>query len=115
MRSVTKGETYKELTSSDITKDALLILKARNIECWRQNNLTVRKRKGIVHKGVSDIVGYNKSTGQALFVEVKKIGDVLSDEQILFLSKAYTAKCICLIATQKRGETVLIDFKEYLD
>jgi hypothetical protein len=53
-----------DLTASQITQEALMILKARNCQVWRQNNLTVRKRKGIVTKGVSDIIGYNKGTAE---------------------------------------------------
>lgn len=102
----------KELSASDITRDALLILKVRNVEAWRQNNLTVRNRKGIVHRGVSDIIGYNRGTGIAVFCEVKKIGDTLSQFQIEFLTMA-CGKCTCLIATEKNGKTVLIDFLEY--
>jgi hypothetical protein len=103
-----------DLTASKITQEALMILKSRNCQVWRQNNLTVRKRKGIVTKGVSDIIGYNKGTGVAIFCECKKIGDVLSGDQIVFLSLAQAANCLCLIATEKAGAVALIPFVDYV-
>ena len=110
---ITKYETYRELSASQITADALLILSARNAFAWRQVNTSVRRRKGIVKRGVSDILFFNKSTGLMGACEVKKIGDVLSDEQIDFLTELHNAGGITMVATQRKDKTVLIDFKEY--
>lgn len=113
-RSFKIKNTTSELTASQITEDALLILKSRNTKAWRQNNLTVRHRKGIVTKGVPDILFYNKSTGLFGGCEVKKIGDTLSEEQHKFLFEMEQAGCIALIATERNGKTVLIHFNEFL-
>lgn len=111
--TITKGETYKELSASDITKDALLILQARNCKAWRQVNTSVRGRKGIVKKGVSDILFFNRSTGLMGACEVKKIGDTLSDEQIEFLSELHVAGGIAMVATQRKEKTELEFFVDY--
>jgi len=98
-----------------ITRDALLILKGHNVTAWRQNNHATRGRMNNVKKGVSDIIGYNNSTGVAVFVEVKKIGDKLSREQKDLLTHAARSGCIVMIATQGDGfYTELIDYMEYI-
>ena len=102
-----------ELTASKITQDALLILRARNIECWRQTNNTGKRWRNNVNPGVPDIIGYNKGTGLAIYCEIKTSGDRLSEHQITFFLKAMAANCICLIATEVKGRTELIDFKVY--
>lgn len=105
---------YRELTASDITKTALTLLKLQRVTAWRQNNLTVRRRKGIVTKGVGDILGYTNN-GQARFVgcEVKKIGDKLSPEQTEFLSSLSKSGGYALIATQVGNRVELISFDEF--
>lgn len=106
---------YKELTASQLTRDALLILKNRGVTAWRNNNHATRGRRNNVQLGVSDIIGYHRFTAIAHWIEVKKIGDKLSPEQVIFLSRASKAGCICMIATQgDRNDTVLIDFIEYI-
>lgn len=64
-------------------------------------------------KGVSDILFFNKSTGLFGACEVKKLGDVLSDDQIIFLSEVHASGAIAIIATQFRDKTELIPFTEY--
>lgn len=117
-RALTPADASKpirELSASDITQTTLTLLKLRRICAWRQNNLTVRRRKGIVKKGVVDILGYALYT-PAVFVacEVKKIGDTLSDEQTKFLLDLHNAGGIALIATQIGNEVRIIDFNEYV-
>lgn len=112
MKSTDK-ETFTELTASQITTTCLKILETRNVYAWRQNNLTVRHRKGIVTKGVPDILGYNRGTGLFTMVEIKKLGDVLSNDQIYFLTNAKMAGCIVLIGTQVKNRAELIPFDEY--
>lgn len=106
---------FRELTASDITKTALILLKAQRICAWRQTNLTVRGRKGIVNKGVGDILGYTQ-TPYARFVacEVKKIGDRLSDEQKEFLGNLSKYGGIAYVATQVKNQVELIPFDEYI-
>lgn len=62
--------SYRELSAGEIKDEVLLILKARNCEVWRQNNIAVRGRKFTGKKGLSDIQGYVKSTGVAVYAEM---------------------------------------------
>jgi hypothetical protein len=111
----TPQNPVRELSASDITQTALALLKLQRVTAWRQNNLTVRRRKGIVTKGVGDILGYTNN-GQARFVgcEVKKIGDTLSKEQIEWLSSLSKSGGYALIATQVKNQVELIPFEEYM-
>jgi hypothetical protein len=111
-----RGMPGRELSASEITQTALLLLKAQRITAWRQTNLTVRKRKGIVNKGVGDILGYTNNGIMARFVacEVKKIGDTLSDAQKEFLAAVHKANGLSLIATQVGSQVKLIPFDEYV-
>lgn len=110
---ITKGQTYVELSASEITQTAIKLIQARNCYVWRQVNTSVRRRKGIVKKGVSDVLFFNRSTGLFGACEVKKLGDVLSDDQILFLTQVQISGAIALVATQVKDRAELIDFKEY--
>lgn len=113
--AVTTGETFKELTASEITKDTLQILESRNCYPWRQVNTSVRNRKGIVKKGVSDVLFFNLSTCLFGACEVKKIGDTLRTEQIEFLIRVHEAGGMALVATQVRDRTELIPFTIYYE
>jgi hypothetical protein len=97
-----------DLTASQITKHALEILNAWGYYVWRNNNLSVPGRKFIGEKGVSDIIGYHKQTGQAVYCEVKTINDKFSKEQMLFMSRAKAAGSLCIVAHQ-------VDWKIKLD
>lgn len=110
---ITAGQTYKELTAGEITKQALIMLEERGVRAYRQNNLTVRHRKGIVTPGIPDIQGRTRATGIANYIEVKKIGDTLKPAQIKFMIEAIEDNCICMVATQVKAKTELIDFVEY--
>src|ERR1700709_2284493 len=102
---------FRELSASDITKTALLLLKLQHICAWRQTNTTTHRRKGIVNKGVGDILGYTQN-GQARMVaaEVKTIGDRLSPDQREFLGNLSKAGGIAYIATQVNNQVQLIPF-----
>jgi hypothetical protein len=89
----------KPISSNALTKAAITYFSAKGFECWRNNNLPAYDlkakafRKNTTKKGVSDIIGYNKATGQALFVEIKAGKDKLSIEQTQFLKDAEKANC----------------------
>lgn len=110
---VTAAETYRELTASEITKDCLLILQARNCKSWRQVNTSVRNRKGVVTKGIPDVLFFNRSTGLFGAAEIKKIGDTLRPEQIEFLIELHESGGMALIGTQRGPDSVLVPFVEY--
>ncbi len=75
----------KRMSAGQIAEGAMQILKERNCEVWRQNNLSVKGRKFIGKKGIADISGYVKGTGIRVECEVKADGDTLSDDQMDFL------------------------------
>jgi hypothetical protein len=101
----------RELTAGEITKKAIEILNTRNVEAWRQNNMTVPGRKNIVTKGIADVLGFNRSTGQLVACEVKKIGDTIKKDQHIFLSKVRKSGAMALIATQVNSEVVLLEYQ----
>jgi hypothetical protein len=97
----------KELTAGQITRDAMLMLEDRNCFVWRNNNLAVPGRKFTGLKGVSDIIGFQKISGIAVYVEVKTKNDKVSEYQRNFMIRAKTAGCIVLIAYDDEGKTNL--------
>lgn len=100
------------MTTSEITKAALMELDRRNIEAWRQNNLRVPGRTFQGRRGVSDLLGFNRSTGLLCLTEVKNKGDKLSQDQVDLLNMAYKAGAITLVATvDKEGKFILKDYK----
>jgi hypothetical protein len=100
----------KELSAAEITKEAIRILDTRNVEAWRQANLTYGKRKGVATKGVPDVLGFHRVTGQFVVCEVKKTGDTVKPDQHTFLSKVREAGAVALIATQCGRDVVLIEY-----
>lgn len=100
----------KELSASEITKKALAILDERNVEAWRQANMTYGKRKGVATPGVPDILGFNRSTGLLVVAEVKKIGDTMKPAQHAFLSKVKSSGALAFVATQEGDQVVLNEY-----
>ena len=92
-----------DLTCGIITKFALMKLESKGYYVWRCNNLSVPGRKFIGERGVADITGFCKTTGKAVYCEVKTIKDKLSDYQIVFLNRAKNAGALCYLATDNKG------------
>lgn len=105
----TKNKPFKEYTASEITNHALKLLSGYGHIVWRNNNLAVKGRKFIGKKGASDILGISKD-GRFIACEVKKIGDVYSDEQIAFLTEVWEKGGISLVAKQKDNRIVVEDW-----
>lgn len=82
-----KQKGVREFTASEITKQAMKLLDLAGIECWRSNNIPVKGRTFIGRKGVSDIMGFVRSSGQLVACEVKKIGDTVKKDQEEFLGQ----------------------------
>lgn len=93
-------ESIKQLTAGEITKMAIEHFSSLGFICWRSNQIPQRGRPFRGKLGVSDIIGYSlpihsKSTafmnrgpqhgGEFLAVEVKTLGDKLSEDQKKFL------------------------------
>jgi hypothetical protein len=92
-----------DLTAGMITKFALIKLESKGYYVWRNNNLSVPGRKFIGERGVADITGFCKTSGKAVYCEVKTIKDKLSDFQIVFLNRAKNAGALCYLATDNKG------------
>ena len=103
------------LTSSDITKIARLMLHQRGVYCWRQNQIPVKGRRFVGEPGQSDLIGFNKYTGQFVACEVKAKGDALSDSQRDFLKMVKAAKGIAVIACERLGRVQMVDIEDYLN
>jgi hypothetical protein len=102
------------LTKGEITDAAIKELSFKGFNVWRQNNLAVKGRKFTGMKGLSDIQGYQRSTGKALYCEVKTINDFFSSEQKEFLSNAVNAGCIVLVARQtKKVDFEIVFYKNF--
>jgi hypothetical protein len=73
-------------------------------KAWRNNNGAVYDVKAKSFRknpntllGVPDIIGFNKTTGKFIGVEIKAGKDVLSNEQKEFKRIALESGCICLV------------------
>lgn len=103
----------RELTASQITSDALILLKAFNYRVRRVNNVgAYKKRANQVQAGWPDIQGYSED-GKVVLVEVKKKGDTLKKDQRERLQDCVKCGGIALIASEWFGETRLTDFQNY--
>lgn len=99
-----------DLTSSQITKAAIAMLNAKGYYVWRQNQIRVPGRAFIGEMGLSDVIGFCKTTGKAVFCEVKTLSDKFSPYQITFLNRALKNGCLVFISTESNNKVIL---KEY--
>lgn len=100
-----------ELSASDLTKWAKEYLASKKVRLNRVNNIPVRRRKGTIEKGWPDLQGYN-SKGIYVAVEVKKIGDRLSEEQIKRLDDVTNCGAEAYTCTQEGKNPKLIAWTE---
>lgn len=79
-------------TANQLTQYALKVLSFKGWHVWRQNQASVwdptKKvfRRNSSTPGISDVIGFNRSTGQFIAVEVKVGRDKLRPEQEQFLA-----------------------------
>jgi len=93
---------FKEFSASIITNIAIKILTAHGARVRRVHQLSAwKKRQNLVEPGWPDIQGYDRM-GVTILCEVKKIGDVLSTEQVDRLTDCKKCGGISLIATQDK-------------
>lgn len=121
---ITKQAAWKQkkgmldrIEEADLEQRNVLAERMRELQAaWRQTNTTTHRRKGIVNKGVGDILGYTNTDGQARMVaaEVKTLSDRLSPDQREFLGNLSKAGGIAYIATQVNNQVQLIPFDEYV-
>lgn len=106
-----RPNTKIDLTKSQITTDALNELTYRGCKVWRNNNIAIPGRKFIGERGVPDIVGFHRTSGIAVYCEVKTINDRFSMDQIIFMNRAKLAKCFCFIASDDKGKMELKEWE----
>lgn len=116
-----KTETRKQMSASEITKEALRLLRERGYVVWRQNQIPVKGRCFTGKLGLSDIIGwyawkttvdYDTTMKAANWVacEVKAGKDKLSKEQHEFLTELKRSGGIALLAIEVGGKVVLVDY-----
>ena len=72
-----------------------MLAKNQGYHAWRQNNIAIPNRRFIGLKGVPDIIGFHKTTGMFLAIEIKRGRDKMSKAQKEFFSIAENSKCLC--------------------
>ena len=97
-----------ELTANELTQWAKKELFIRNYRINRVNNIPYGKRKGTIEKGWLDLQGYTDK-GVYLAVEVKKIGDRLSIEQIERIKDIINCGGLVYICTEMSNKPTLIE------
>ena len=102
-----------DITANELTKWAKDTLTKRGYFVVRINNTPVKGRKGIITKGVPDLLGCTKH-GVLAGVEVKKIGDKLSQDQIDLMTYLDALGCEMLICTEVENKPSLIKFTDYV-
>jgi hypothetical protein len=100
-----------DISANDLTKWAKKNLEYVGFRLNRVNNIPFGKRKGTIQKGWADLQGYTES-GVYVAVEVKKIGDKLSEEQKERLKDIFECGGIFYICTEKDNKPVLIEWSK---
>jgi hypothetical protein len=99
------------LTASYLTKWSKSVLKIYGCRLNRVNNIPVRRRKGTIEKGWSDLQGYDEQ-GIYVAVEIKTINDKLSPEQINRLNDIVKCNGKAFICTEHNNEAILQKWEE---
>lgn len=92
-----------KISANALTQQALRMLRLKGFNCWRQNNGgvydPVKKvfRRNSSTPGVSDILGYHRTSGKFIACEIKAGKDVLSDEQKEFLKDVKAASGFAIV------------------
>jgi len=134
------AKNVKSSGANQLTKNVLTFLRCNGWEAWRNNVMGVfdsnKAAKAIVaqkpnthktaqgilkkcyrksheRKGVSDVIGFNKKTGQFIAVEVKFGKDNLSIEQDFFLKAVKRSGGIAIVA--KTYDQFVTDFYKATD
>lgn len=107
---------YATLTKDQITRSAIIELKANGARVRKVHNVPFNKHKskGQIEKGWPDIQGYSK-TGVTILCEVKAKGDKLSEEQIDRLKDLDNCGGISLVAVQYGTQAKIIKWKEFIE
>ena len=80
-------------------------------ELNRVNNIPYGKRKGTIQKGWADLQGYD-SEGRYVMVEIKKLGDKLSKEQIERFTDCWKCGSLVYICTEVDKKPTLVEWSK---
>lgn len=99
-----------ELTASEITNEALRLLRTYGYTVWRQSNRGVKFRQHLTTPGIPDIIGWSD---KGIFVgcEVKTISDKLSKEQHDFLRSLQLSGGHAYVATEIKRSVYLENYE----
>jgi hypothetical protein len=98
-----------DISANDLTKWAKTNLGYIGFRLNRVNNIPFGKRKGTIEKGWADLQGYT-SEGIYVAVEIKKLGDKLSIEQIERLNDIHKCGGIVYICTEVEKKATLVEW-----
>jgi len=102
-----------DITANELTRYAKDIFKRMGYRINRVNNIPVRRRKGTIEKGWSDLQGYTKE-GIYVACEIKKNGDTFSKEQVERLHDVKNCGGKAYICIEDNNEPLLIEFGEFI-
>jgi hypothetical protein len=100
-----------DISANELTQWAKKNLETIGFRLNRVNNIPFAKRKGTIQKGWADLQGYTEK-GTYVAVEIKKIGDKLSNDQKLRLEDIYKCGGIVYICTEMGNKPTLIEWSK---
>ena len=100
-----------DISANELTKWAKKNLEYVGYRLNRVNNIPFGKRKGTIQKGWADLQGYTEN-GFYVAVEVKKLGDKLSQEQKERLEDIFKCGGIVYICTEMDNKPALIEWSK---
>ena len=109
----------KKTPTNSLTQSILRYVNYNGFKCWRNNNGAIYSVKQKTFRknpssllGISDIIGFRKSDGKFIAIEIKTGKDKLSAHQLIFISDIRSAGGIAIVA--KSFEQFEDEFKKHL-
>jgi hypothetical protein len=98
-----------DISANELTQWAKTNLGYIGVRLNRVNNIPYGKRKGTIQKGWADLQGYS-SEGKYVMVEIKKLGDKLSKEQIERFTDCWKCGSLVYICTEVDNKPALVEW-----
>ena len=105
-------------SASSLTQSIICYLNMSGFVVWRNNTVGIWDAKKQIYrknkaekKGISDIIGFRKSDGKHIDVEVKAGSDKMSVHQLLHHDQLKTGHCISIVA--KNFDQFLTEIKPF--
>ena len=99
----------KITNANELTAYAVKVFRKAGYFCWRENTTGIYDPKAKAFrsnpggmKGISDVIGFHRKTGQFLACEIKVGADRLSAEQETFLLEVRNAGGLALVVKHGR-------------